>query len=154
VEWDRACVVSQSSAPKPDAAPSVELAVQFFVYARQSRAGEMKCFTPLTRKRLRREMNGNVSEWLGAVEKLPEVHARLRRVVIDCRAAFDLTPHEDPPATLFYCDPPYLHSTRTTLDGYKHEMSDRDHTRLAGVLNRVQGKVILSGYHSELYHRL
>jgi DNA adenine methylase len=65
-----------------------------------------------------------------------------------------LITREDTPDTLFYCDPTYLHETRSTTDGYQHEMSDEDHIRLAEVLNRVQGKVILSGYHSELYHRL
>ena len=55
-------------------------ALAFFVDCRQSRSGLMKGFTPVTRSRTRREMNGNVSEWLSAVDGLPDVHARLRRV--------------------------------------------------------------------------
>jgi DNA adenine methylase len=128
--------------------------VAFFVDCRQSRAGEMKSFTPLTRRRLRRGMNGNVSEWLGAVDGLPDVYARLRPVVIENFDAIELIPCEDTPDTLFYCDPPYLHETRTTTDGYRHEMTDADHIRLAGALNEVKGKVILSGYPSGLYDRL
>jgi DNA adenine methylase len=153
-EWDRAYAMVRSSTFDPGGPPSLDLAVSFFVYARQSRAGEMKCFTPITRQRLRRGMNGNVSEWLGAVEGLATVHARLRRVLIECRDGIDLIVREDKPGTFFYCDPPYVHETRTTKNGYRHEMSDEDHIRLAEVLNQVQGKVILSGYHSELYHRL
>ena len=42
-------------------------ALAFFVDCRQSRSGLMKGFTPVTRSRTRREMNGNVSEWLSAV---------------------------------------------------------------------------------------
>jgi DNA adenine methylase len=99
-------------------------------------------------------MNGNSSEWLGAVEGLPDVHARLFPVVIENLDAIELITREDTAGTLFYCDPPYVHAARTTTDGYRHEMTDQDHIRLAAVLNKVQGKVILSGYHSELYHRL
>jgi DNA adenine methylase len=78
-EWDQAYAVVQSSTLDPNESPSLDLAVSFFVYARQSRAGEMNNFTPITRKRLRRGMNDNVSGWLGGVEGLSEVHARLRR---------------------------------------------------------------------------
>jgi DNA adenine methylase len=153
-EWDRARTIVRSSTLGSDDPPSLDLAVAFFVFARQSRAGEMKSFTPITRRRLRRGMNGNVSEWLGAVEGLADVHARLRRVLIECRDGIELITREDTPDTLFYCDPTYVHETRTTTDGYKHEMVDADHIRLAKVLNRVQGKVILSGYPSALYDRL
>jgi DNA adenine methylase len=46
-------------------------AVAFFVDCRQSLAGRMTSFTPLTRTRTGRRMNGNVSEWLSAVDGLP-----------------------------------------------------------------------------------
>jgi hypothetical protein len=49
----------------------------------------MNSFTPVTRTRTRRQMNGNASEWLSAVEGLPAVHARLRRVVIEEMPALD-----------------------------------------------------------------
>jgi hypothetical protein len=48
-------------------------AVAFFVVCRQSRAGQMQSFTQPTRTRLRRGMSGNVSEWLGCVEGLPDL---------------------------------------------------------------------------------
>ncbi len=53
-------------------------AIAFFVACRQSRAGTFKGFTSLTRSRTRRGINGNASEWLSAVEGLPQVHDRLR----------------------------------------------------------------------------
>jgi DNA adenine methylase len=96
-------------------------------------------------------MNDNVSGWWTSVERLPEVHARIRRMLFECMDGFKLITREDTPYTLTYCDPPYPHATRTTKDGYKHEMSDADHIRLARVLNEVKGKVILSSYPSELY---
>jgi DNA adenine methylase len=126
-------------------------AVAFFVDCRQSLAGRMKGFTAPTRSRTRRRMNGNVSEWLTAVDGLPAIHARLRRVFIENMPAVDLICREDGPGTLFYCDPPYLHDTRTSPDAYNHEMSEADHRQLLTTLRGCKGKVMLSGYPSELY---
>jgi DNA adenine methylase len=128
-------------------------AVAFFVDCRQSRSGLMKGFTPMTRNRTRRGMNGNVSEWLSAVEGLPAVHKRLMRVFIENIPALELIRREDAPGTLFYCDPPYLHETRSATDAYAHEMTEKDHQELLDVLRQCKGKVVLSGYPSNLYDR-
>ena len=129
----------------------VDRAVNFFVLCRQSLAGRRQNFTALTRTRTRRGMNGNVSEWLGAVEGLAAVHERLKRVVVECRPAAEVIRREDTPGTLFYCDPPYLHASRATTGEYAHEMSDADHGELLGVLAGLKGKFLLSGYRSPLY---
>jgi len=134
----------------PDSDP-VGNAVAFFIRCRQSRSGMMKTFTPLTRNRTRRQMNALSSEWLGALEGLPDVHARLQTVVIEKRPAVDLIQAEDTPSTLFYCDPPYLDQTRTSPDVYEHEMTEADHRQLLATLLACKGKVILSGYPSDLY---
>jgi DNA adenine methylase len=126
-------------------------AVAFFVDCRQSRSGLMKGFTPLTRSRTRRKMNGNVSEWLTAVDGLRDVHTRLRRVCIENMPALDLIRREDTLGTLFYCDPPYLHETRESTAAYAHEMTEQDHRELLSVLRECKGKVMLSGYPSTLY---
>jgi DNA adenine methylase len=128
-------------------------ALGFFVDCRQSRSGLMKGFTPITRRRTRREMNGNVSEWLSAVDGLPDIHARLRRVLIENIPAIDLIQREDTPGTLLYCDPPYLHETRKAPTAYEFEMTEADHEELLHVLCQCTGKVMLSGYPSELYDR-
>lgn len=128
-------------------------ALAFFVDCRQSRSGLMKGFTPVTRSRTRRQMNGNVSEWLSAVDGLPDVHARLRRVLIESIPAIDLIRREDTPGTLFYCDPPYLHETRKATAAYAFEMTEGDHRDLLDVVCQCKGKVMLSGYPSELYDR-
>jgi DNA adenine methylase len=66
----------------------------------------------------------------------------------------------DSPETLHYCDPPYVHSTRTTWAGkgaragYAHEMNDADHEEFAQCVHGLKGKVIISGYPSPLYDRL
>jgi DNA adenine methylase len=129
-------------------------AVAFFIDCRQSRSGLMRNFTPLTRTRTRRRMNGNVSEWLTAVDGLAEIHARLRRVCIENMAALDLIRREDTPATLFYCDPPYLHETRESKEAYAFEMTEQDHRELLSVLKSSKGKIMLSGYPSALYEEM
>jgi DNA adenine methylase len=121
----------------------------FFVTCRQSLAGRMKSFTGVTKTRVRRGMNNEVSAWLTAVEGLPDVHARLRRVLILNRPALDVIRGQDGPQTLFYLDPPYLHSTRVTTSDYAHEMTAGQHAELLSALSTVAGKFLLSGYRSD-----
>ncbi len=113
----------------------------------------MKGFSGITKTRVRRRMNNEVSAWLTAVEFLPQGHARLKRVLILNRDALEVIRSQDGPATLFYLDPPYLHETRATTGEYLHEMSEADHAKLLGVLQSIKGKFLLSGYHSGMYDR-
>ena len=68
----------------------VERAVNFFIRCRQSRAGCFKDFATLSRTRTRRGMNEQASAWLTVIDGLPEVHARLKRVVILNHDALDV----------------------------------------------------------------
>ena len=129
----------------------VQRAAWFFVACRMSLAGRMDTFAPISRNRTRRGMNEQASAWLTAVDGLPAVHARLRRVAIFNRDALDVIRQQDAPTTLFYLDPPYLHETRVAPDAYRHEMTVGQHRQLLELLVKVQGKVILSGYPSALY---
>jgi len=132
----------------------VERAVRFFVFCRQSRAGRMQEFSTLAKSRIARGMNEHVSAWWNAVDGLPEIHERLKRVVILDEDALWVIRKHDGPNTLFYCDPPYLHRTRVAKAAYQHEMTENDHEALLVLLNEVEGKVILSGYPSKLYDAL
>jgi DNA adenine methylase len=87
----------------------------------------------------------------GQVDGLPEVHARLRRVLVEKMPALEMIKREDTPGTLFYCDPPYLHETRIPKDAYSYEMTEQEHRDLLTLLLECKGKVTLSGYPSELY---
>jgi DNA adenine methylase len=143
-EWKRSAEVRPFPAP-------VDRALAFFVRCRQSLAGRMDNFTGVTKTRTRRGMNNEVSAWLTAVEGLPAVHARLKRVMILNRPALDVIRCQDGPQTLFYLDPPYLHETRVTTEDYAHEMTKAQHIELLGALSAIDGKFLLSGYRSELY---
>lgn len=129
----------------------VARAVAFFVFCRQSLAGRMKSFATLSRRRTRRGMNEQASAWWTAIEGLPEVHSRLKRVVLLNRPALAVIREQDGPDTLHYVDPPYLSETRTAPEVYDLEMTAADHFDLLQVLKECKVKVILSGYPSDLY---
>jgi len=131
----------------------VLLALDFFVACRQSMAGRMDCFAPLTRNRTRRGMNEQASAWLNAIEGLPAVHERLKRVVILNDHALTVIKQQDGPRTFFYLDPPYVHGTRETTGEYAHEMTDQDHADLLALLQTIEGRFILSGYPNDLYNQ-
>lgn len=131
----------------------IERARRFYVRARQARTGLAQTATlgrwANCKDTSRAGMSGVVSRWLGGVEGLPEIAARLLRVQIENRPAVDVIRLYDSPTTLFYCDPPYIHTTRGDVRAYSFEMTDDAHTQLAQVLNNIQGKVAISGYRNE-----
>lgn len=91
----------------------------------------------------------------GYVDRMPPAAARLASVQLECMPALDLIKlYGREPSTLLYIDPPYLSSTRRSLQ-YLHEMHTEDeHADLAEALSTVKASVVLSGYHSPLYDRL
>lgn len=100
-------------------------------------------------------------DWKNYPSALVKIVDRLRGVVIEQKDAIDVMRQHDGPDTVHYVDPPYVHSTRSAKvrgtgnrKSYKHEMTDTQHSDLAGVLHNLQGMVLLSGYHSDLYNDL
>lgn len=134
--------------------PGLTEAVAFFIRCRQSMSGRMKGFAPLSRTRARRGMNEQAAAWLTAIEGLPAVHERLKRVVILNRNGPEVIRSQDGPDTLFYCDPPYLHETRATTGEYEHEMTTGQHVELLGTLAGIKGKFLLSGYRHPIYDEM
>jgi DNA adenine methylase len=137
----------------PDRDLDVRAAVAFFVRCRQSRAGKFDTFATLSKRRTRRDMNEQASAWMTAVEGLPTVAQRLRRVVILNDDALAVIRREDTQNSLFYLDPPYLHDTRVTTADYAHEMDKGQHRELLTTIKECKGKVMLSGYPNDLYER-
>ena len=144
VEFENASIERHDGDP-------VMRAVRFFIRYRQSRQGLGKDFATLTRRRTRRGMNEQVSSWLSAVEGLEAAHDRIRRVVVTNMDAAKLIGQQDGAGTLFYCDPPYVHGTRTAKSAYEFEMTIDDHRRLLRALSEITGRFILSGYRNDLY---
>ena len=56
--------------------------------------------------------------------------------------------------TLVYCDPPYVHSTRTSSKRYRYEMTDGDHDAVLKLLKNMSCMVMVSGYRCDLYDNL
>lgn len=87
-------------------------------------------------------------------QHLSEISNRLRGVTIENMDALDLMIKYDNPSAFFYVDPPYVFSTRANKSkpAYEYDMVlDRDHEKMAGVLKKLEGFVLLSGYESDLY---
>ncbi len=136
----------------------IERARRFFVRARQTRTGLAQTSSEgrwahcvLTS---RAGMAGAVSRWLGSVDGLAEITQRLQRVQIENAPALEVILRYDSADTVFYLDPPYVHSARGDTSAYGYEMSDEDHIDLFEVLSSIRGRAVLSGYRTDLYDRL
>ena len=139
-------------------ADPIERARQFFVKARQCRTGLAQiggrkqwanCIMTSAGGK-----SSSVSRWLNSVDGLYAVMERLMRIQIENDPAVTVIRRYDTPQTVFYVDPPYVHGTRTSKKGYSYEMTDGDHRELGAVLGDVKGRVVLSGYRSDLYDEL
>lgn len=143
----------REAAVQLDSDSAVDRAVKFFIRCRQSRQGLRKDFATLSKNRTRRGRNEQISSWQTAIDGLPEIHARLLRVVILNDDAVAVIRREDSANTLFYLDPPYLHETRVTTSDYAFEMSASDHAKLLACIAEIDGMFVLSGYRSGMYDR-
>lgn len=146
--------VSAPDAPLTD----LERARRFFVRARQARTGLAQTASigrwANCKNTSRAGMSGAVSRWLGSIDDLPHIALRLLRVQIENRPALDVIKLYDSPGTLFYCDPPYVHSTRGDRQAYRFEMDDAAHRDLAEGLAACRGKAAVSGYRCDLMDSL
>lgn len=98
-------------------------------------------------------------DWAGYPDCLMLAIDRLAGVVIENKDAMALMAQHDKPEATHYVDPPYLPETRSTKSrrggdryhAYTHEMTRDDHVRLLEFLPTLTGRVVLSGYPSQLY---
>jgi DNA adenine methylase len=139
-------------------ASDVERARRFYVRARQARTGLAQTASlgrwANCKDTSRAGMSGAVSRWLGSVDQLPEIALRLLRVQFENRPAEEVIKLYDGSRTLFYCDPPYVHSTRGDKKAYGFEMADSEHVGLAKVLSKCKGMAAVSGYRCDLMDTL
>lgn len=95
-------------------------------------------------------------DFISYPKALERISERLKSVVIEHRPATELFSRYDHPDTLFYVDPPYLWETRcknAKHQSYAHEMDNDAHHALLDTVVQLKGKVILSGYESDIYNQ-
>ena len=135
----------------------LERARRFFIWSWQGR-GRAGVKEPGGWRFMSRNTRGRtpVDDW-NNINHLFSIAERLKMIQIEHDDAFKVIKRFDGPDTLFYIDPPYLAHTRSNRWGtsaYKYEMDNEQHRELAELLNSAKGKVIVSGYPSELYNEL
>ncbi len=94
-------------------------------------------------------------EWSRWPDAISAFVIRLQNVLIEHRDAMRMFELYDRQETLFYVDPPYVMSTRSSSSVmYSNELSDDEHVLLAERLQSLLGMVVVSGYSSPLYDDL
>lgn len=121
--------------------------------------GSKACKSSATMSGFRSRRKSDASpavDWRNYPHFIPKIVERMRGVVIENKPAEDILERYDSDDSLFYVDPPYVHSTRNTTSGgtYAHEMDDTEHAKLSGQLHSRKGMTILSGYDCDLYRQL
>jgi DNA adenine methylase len=105
-----------------------------------------------------RKWSTDFAQWVKYPDAIAAVGSRLSGVLIENRPATSVMMQHDARTTLHYVDPPYVFSTRegrrwNSDKYYRHEMTDMQHMDLLCCLKNLQGMIILSGFHSEMYGR-
>lgn len=129
----------------------VEQARRFYVRIRQSFFGlgaqrQNKGFH-MAKTQINAAGGETVSKWNNGIRKLGAVADVIREnfQILNCHY-LECIDRLDFPDAFFYCDPPYLKSTRASYNDYKFEFSDNDHIQLAEKLRNIHGKAMVSGY--------
>jgi DNA adenine methylase len=139
---------------------AVESARRLLVRSHMGYGGEGVCGRKTGFRRLshRRESRGThpALDWGRYPPALAEFAERLRGVVVEQAEAAEVLRRYDGPETAHYVDPPYPRACRNNRWDhlYSHDLDDGDHVALAELLHRLEGAVVVSGYHGELYDRL
>ena len=102
---------------------------------------------------IRRSMSKSVSDFLSAIDRLPELHDRLSKIIVTNTDGMGLIRKFNKPNVFMYCDPPYEQSTRTSTR-YNVDMDREGHIDFLDAVIESEAKILISGYHCELYDRL
>jgi DNA adenine methylase len=131
----------------------IDHAVNEYILHRMSRGGMKKAFA--WSDRLRGGKPGDVNSWETMIEELPRLAERVKNTIILNKSVFEIFKAWDEEDTLWYLDPPYLPVTRAdgAKEVYDNEMSVDDHINLLHFAKSARGKVLISGYSSQLYNR-
>lgn len=131
---------------------SIEDRAYYFIYVNRTSFNGVGGFS--FNNCVRRNMSKSVSDYLSMIDKLPDIHNRLSRVLIEHRDIFDLIDKYDEENTFMYLDPPYVWDTRSSTTAYECEMSNSDHEKFVDRLLNCKCKVLVSGYDHPIYDKL
>jgi len=128
----------------------VERAFSFFYVNRTSHNG-VGGFSKNTY--IRRGMSKSVSDFLSAIDRLPELHDRLSKIIVTNMDGMKLIRKFNRENVFMYCDPPYEQSTRTSTR-YNVDMDRSAHVDFLEAVIESKAKILISGYHCDLYDQL
>lgn len=128
----------------------VDRAFYFFCINRMSHNGIGGLSTTTI---VRRNMSKSISDLLSTIDKLPEMHQRLSRVIILNTNGIDLVKKYNQENIMMYMDPPYHHSTRTAAR-YEVDMDNEQQEKFIDAVIENKSKILISGYDCEPYDRL
>ena len=107
-----------------------------------------------TNSSIRRKMSKAVSDFLSCIDRLPELHQRLSKVIISNMDGVKLIDkYKGNSNCLIYADPPYEQSTRTNAR-YKVDMDREGHHKFIDSVLNAEAKILISGYDCEYYNKL
>jgi DNA adenine methylase len=134
----------------------IEDARRYFVRSQQSFGGQSAGNRRINSWRTqmsetRRGISLDVSKFLTKVDGLSETVSRFKMAQIENRDCFYIIPKFDRVDTFYFCDPPYMHDTRTGKNDYQYEFTLEQQEELAKLLNGVKGLVMLCGYDNPKY---
>lgn len=135
------------------ATDQVERAARWWTLARLSFSGHVGHSFGFNLTQTADNKLGNVSAYLSAIKCLPFYHERFKSVQIDNDDWKAILERYDGPDVLFYLDPPYETSTRSSGE-YDHELSVHQHFELVKAILKLKGAVVLSGYNTHVYQPL
>mgnify|MGYP001595997987 CR=1 FL=1 len=102
---------------------------------------------------IRRNMSKSVSDMLSSIDRLPELHQRLSRLIVLNTDGTELIRKYNREGVFIYADPPYEQSTRTRAR-YKVDMTMPQHNNFLEVAIQSSAKILISGYDCPSYNRL
>ncbi len=99
---------------------------------------------------VRRNMSKSVSDMLSAIDRLPELHQRLSKLIVLNTNGIELIDKYNRENVFIYADPPYEHSTRTSAR-YNVDMDRKMHEHFLKTVINSKAKILISGYDCPLY---
>jgi len=123
-------------------------AYHFFVVNRFSFSGNLTSFGK--NMVIRRGVSKSVSDTFSSIDGLREVHERLQLFIILGRNGIDLIEDYNSSDYFYYCDSPYVWSSRTSAR-YPVDMDDEEQKKYLTAMVNSKSKFLVSGYDNLLY---